>query len=888
MIKRLVILNSEIYGKAEILLDNCDTLQLVGPNNIGKSALIYALNFLFIIDGKKMAFTGNRIGDKKTIHHYFPSPNNSYILFEIFKQRYYCILIKRNVEGITEYYRFDNEYKEDLFFKPENGKPRLLKFEELKENLVTSGINLKYFSNKKDVFNSIYKRGKNNDSVVWLEDSVISDGISNNFSKIYRYLINPELITNRTLKDSLIIADSREKESINFSQKSRKEINELLKINNELKAIKSIQKSFGGFKELVNLYKAKSKIVCELVFAFNKNYSLKITELESSILKTTIEFNKLTDLVKNELRPHEQTLNQNLGKLIANKELNEIKQGELKEKIDHINSLESKQFLEESLTNLEKDRKQVETKITQIENQELTSAQIENKVKSLSDDLSRIESQINDYSNQIIHQITTQKKDKELLNYILSEDFSSLSKKYIKEKISKTRSLMKLFDGSIKLPDNLKGKKIDSIEELKQKQTSIAKELNNFEKLLLIAKDFEKANRELADIKLKITTVQNKISLLDSKPELEKSFQSVSKLLEDLLDQKGTLEKEIEGISNEITEKTESIKKLNEDKLKQESNFEHLKTKKKEIESLDLEPIPYQTSDDLNTIFSNFKKNNSDRESLKYDKNLQFEKLKNIIQKTYANEDEFINYVDEELACLDDKEKSITVLLQNISTQFANPAYSILKRFDEFKAFVNNRFNRKLGEIIISDIDSLKIDIIENRRVLKELKQISAIRDLSGELALEFDQSENLAILNKYLDNEKSLKFEDLFDIQLHLNKKGENKKVDLKDQIESDGTNKMIRLIIIMAIINRLAISDKENKVVIFVDEIGTIDEDNRIELLKFCKDHNFIPISAAPLQPYDGFDKYYFLYRSKGKININETKNVIRRFELSSDERN
>jgi len=70
-----------------------------------------------------------------------------------------------------------------------------------------------------------------------------------------------------------------------------------------------------------------------------------------------------------------------------------------------------------------------------------------------------------------------------------------------------------------------------------------------------------------------------------------------------------------------------------------------------------------------------------------------------------------------------------------------------------------------------------------------------------------------------------------------------------------------MIRLVLIMVIINQLIINDSANKIVIFIDEIGTIDDSNRLEMLKFCQEHNFIPISVTPLHPYDGFDKYYLV---------------------------
>jgi hypothetical protein len=78
------------------------------------------------------------------------------------------------------------------------------------------------------------------------------------------------------------------------------------------------------------------------------------------------------------------------------------------------------------------------------------------------------------------------------------------------------------------------------------------------------------------------------------------------------------------------------------------------------------------------------------------------------------------------------------------------------------------------------------------------------------------------------------------------------------------------------MAVINRLALSDELNRVVLFIDEIGTIDEHNRPELVKFCREHHFIPIFAAP-QAFDGFDKYYFIIRQAGKINVGERHAVI-----------
>lgn len=313
------MLNSKVYGKAEIRLDDCDSLQLVGPNNIGKSTLIYALNFLFIIDGQKMSFSGNRKGDKETIHHYFPNHNQSFIVFEVFKKSYYSIIVKRDSESNLEYYKFDSEYKEDYFVDEDK---RLLKFEEVKERLASAALKLEQFKDKREVFQFVYQRGKRNNAVVWLDDSVRSEGISNNFSRIYRYLINTKLITNKNLKEALIVADNRENDTLNFSQKNKKDINDLKRINNEIRNLKSVKNEFDEFRELVSQYNAKSHILSELYFGFNKNYAHTMPELQVQLHEKDKAIGRLNTEMNEELIPQKADLDRKIGGKEA--EINEI------------------------------------------------------------------------------------------------------------------------------------------------------------------------------------------------------------------------------------------------------------------------------------------------------------------------------------------------------------------------------------------------------------------------------------------------------------------------------------------------------------------------------------------------------------------------------------
>lgn len=572
-------------------------------------------------------------------------------------------------------------------------------------------------------------------------------------------------------------------------------------------------------------------------------------------------------------------LTQQLGVLknqIENKQKDIDQKNEL---VKEIKSYESLQFLEQSFQNLDIERKNIESQLTQIENQNLSSKEIESKVEKANSQIIKITKQIHSYSNQLIHQISENQENKELLNRILSIDITSLLSENISIKISKTESLMKLFDGAIKLPKDLKGKPIESIEDLKKQVKEFEKEKSLNEKLLPIARDFEKHQKDLEKIKKKIKDITDKIEKLTQLPNLEKELDSIKLKFEDLLKQKEQTTKEIKLLEEKIRKLEEAIRQSDKEIVNKENRIKEIQNWKIELEQLGISPKEYQSTDSLDNIYKNLKRNFEERKDIKYRKDNLFDRLKTKTETSYASESDFIKFIDSELVTMDDKQRSIDGLLKNISTQFANPCRTLYSRFEEFDAFISNQFNTKIKKIQISDVDALKIEIIENDEIIKDLNKIIQIRDLTSELIFD-DQSENLNTLNRYLDNQVSITFKDLFDIKLHLHKKGQHKVVDLKHQIESDGTDKMIRLVLIMSVINQIVVKDDENKIVLFVDEIGTIDEANRIEILNFCKEHNFIPISAAPLHPYDGFDKYYLVRRSKGKIVVSEKNgNVILR---------
>jgi len=76
--QRLVLLNSAGYSRAELPLDAA--VSLVAPNNTGKTSLINALQFLLIIDRRRMDFGAHDVD--KSRRFYFPH-HSAYVLLEV-------------------------------------------------------------------------------------------------------------------------------------------------------------------------------------------------------------------------------------------------------------------------------------------------------------------------------------------------------------------------------------------------------------------------------------------------------------------------------------------------------------------------------------------------------------------------------------------------------------------------------------------------------------------------------------------------------------------------------------------------------------------------------------------------------------------------------------
>ena len=152
--QRLVLLGSAGYSRAELPLDGA--VSLVAPNNTGKTSLINALQFLLIIDRRRMDFGAHDV--EKSRRFYFPN-NSAYVLLEVSLPESGTVVLGCVGKGVSfeyEYFAYAGPLKVKEFCLPDG---TLVAQTKLASHLVTHGRRV--FSYSSNEFADMVYGGRN-------------------------------------------------------------------------------------------------------------------------------------------------------------------------------------------------------------------------------------------------------------------------------------------------------------------------------------------------------------------------------------------------------------------------------------------------------------------------------------------------------------------------------------------------------------------------------------------------------------------------------------------------------------------------------------------------------------------------------------------------------
>lgn len=198
--QRMALLNSAGYRRAELPLDA--SVSLIAPNNAGKTSLINALQFLLIIDKRRMDFGAHDVDTSRRF--YFPN-NGAYILLEVALPTTGTVVLGCVGKGVShdyEYFAYKGDLKLDDYRLPDGSQ---VMQPQLTAHMASIG-KLVFNYNSTDFTSALYgTRRRNNDqgpdfTVFKLEHASHADA----FQRVLTRTLRLDKLRSSEVKDYLL------------------------------------------------------------------------------------------------------------------------------------------------------------------------------------------------------------------------------------------------------------------------------------------------------------------------------------------------------------------------------------------------------------------------------------------------------------------------------------------------------------------------------------------------------------------------------------------------------------------------------------------------------------------------------------------------------------
>jgi hypothetical protein len=230
-----------------------------------------------------------------------------------------------------------------------------------------------------------------------------------------------------------------------------------------------------------------------------------------------------------------------------------------------------------------------------------------------------------------------------------------------------------------------------------------------------------------------------------------------------------------------------------------------------------------------------------------------------------ADDSETVRNLTAELEALVDKsdalERDWNALIQGMRGMFA----AVLKELDAVRSVVTD-LNRQFGRVRVSNLKAIKLEVLESGDLVSWVKRLVNLE----QPGLFDDDTQLDQTLRNFRDKFASsplISFAQLFSLQFTVVGPDDaiHRYQDLR-QIESDGTTIMVKVLSNLLILRRY-LREGQCIVPFFLDEIQDLDPANRAELLSTARKLGFVAITAAP-EAVSEVDALYFLQPQNGRI--------------------
>ncbi len=894
--QKLILIRAGRYDYAEVELSG--SLQIVGPNNTGKTTLINTLQFLYLDDRRHMDFGHSQ---EETRDYYFPN-QYSYVLFECLGARGKFVLGWRGQSkaagGEPERFHYEGPY-ESADFLTEQDQVREPKAISAK----LSGRNytaLKSAQDHRELLLQATKGESQGTGVVALRDN---DKYPQ-FRETLKNLLCLKDITQDQMRDRLLMLAGlpTEKYALDVRELFGEDYERILQLKHKLVRFKKHQ---GQIELLVDTCARRETVRGELIYrwtdlrgkreAFQQAHTAKVEELKRNALEATRRIQELQVEV-NDRRAEQQTQAKAFGGLES--QLNQLA-AQAKEFRDFVEDLERV-----ALTNARDEVSRLERELADAENR--TRREAENKIQVYGELVTQKRRTIGDFDRALVTVLRRDLSDDELaplarlfnfdlLHQPVGEDGIRLRQR--DEFIRLLRALSQRIeknvyrDPAVELPLPASQHSLAQLANPDAVRERLAEDEATLTRWKTILNAIVQRESLEAQLRAKREEIEGKKDA--SGKELaeglakrlfgfeqfqiakgnEPRLKAELKQAEEALTAAGTriakLEKEIEG-ARELKGESEQAKVAEENQRNvvmdrfNECVFPEFPGKATTPE----EAIP----DDFDAAVGLFLRQQKKLTDLDGQVRESFHAIETTLGSDFAGADEAdtIRRLREELEALPDHEDALRRDWEHQLHQLRATFDQVLRSLADIKSAAD-RLNRALSGIQVSNLKALRMDVVEQTDLVGSLRKLANVEQPGL-----FDDSGGLeAALGGFrqkFENNPLLRYADLFTLRFTVTgDDGRPHHYDNFKQVESHGTTITIKVLFNLLVLRSLLREDASKallcEVPFFLDEIHSLDPVNRHAVLTTARKLGFIAITAAP-ESVSEVDALYFLQPQQGRI--------------------
>lgn len=878
--QRLALIGSAGYQRAELPLD--DSVSLIAPNNHGKTSLINALQFLLIIDQRRMDFGSHSV--EKARRFYFPN-NSAYILLEVILPQTGTVVfgcVGKGVGHDYEYFAYKGQLNLDDYRLADGHivtQPKLLSHLASHQHRV-------YQYNERDFRHLIYggAKSKNIDDIDFTVFKLEHVSDARSFQQVLTKTLRLDKLNSSDVKGYLLKIFSRElpNASIDFKQEWEKAFQDInlereqyLAAVNNIATIEELEHKFQRTLSLRGKIASSQPKVNQLLQDWH-------AYVQTAREKISAQKYQIED-AQNEL--HNQDIARAEARSGLNNNLTELKRTE-----EQHQELQTRFALIPNLAYLESQFNQAKQSYEEqaalcIQSQRSSSSDLARQLKEQTDKRQRLETQLQTLDDNLYLHLSKLLKAHELekLNKVLSQQVMQRSPSYYSLDINRLREALSgemapslTFSGLTLSLDELIPQHVQKTEqELVEEIDSINQQINSLTELLEVSQQRDLAEKKknelhramkecekaLIDYQQLEQLTASQSQRIEKIAQIEQEIASINSALASAKDRYQKLTEEINSTSeklNKLTSDNKRVEALKEQRMDDQSLFTALSEQPHtpwiDTEEWNLENLPIRLEEFINDCreLDSLSKDLRQMKNELAQKGLtkfqmaptQDEELKGIIQ--------FSHCLDDEKQALERKARSAVV---NVTASLRELRGGLLALQSKMK-----EFNRLISHRQLSDLRIFKIDPVEESVLVNAINVLiqQAEQTASGQSFDLFDQASILddadleRAKNTLIEEgnaRQGLRVADLFRLEFVVAKQGQQQEsFEDIDSAASNGTVLMAKLVTGLAMLHLMQDKRHQMKAVCYLDEALALDTKNQANLIEIAEQFGFALIFASP----------------------------------------